>query len=202
MTSPASRSRCLLGALVLSGCAAGQSRTLAGRFVRAGHAGHGPRRAAARHERLALRIHDESPAPVGQAGATGHVRRERSRAPTAGSRPRCCSRRFSRRPRITCSSRTSTSGSGFSTRPIHRLNRAAQQEPRLAEAHEELARIWRDWGSPRSGLGAAIARAYFDPARQARRTRSGRCSTRSVEPTRHAARSHARSRSTRRPHGR
>jgi protein O-GlcNAc transferase len=43
-----------------------------------------------------------------------------------------------------------------------RLNRAVQQEPRLAKAHESLARVWRDWGLPDRGLGAAHRAAYYD----------------------------------------
>jgi Tfp pilus assembly protein PilF len=43
-------------------------------------------------------------------------------------------------------------------------NRAALQKPRLAEAHEVLARIWRDWGFPGLGMGPASRAVYFDPA--------------------------------------
>ena len=42
-------------------------------------------------------------------------------------------------------------------------NRAVLQDPRRAEAHEMLARIWRDWGFPGLGLGAAMRATYFDP---------------------------------------
>jgi tetratricopeptide (TPR) repeat protein len=44
-----------------------------------------------------------------------------------------------------------------------RLNRAIEAEPRLAEAHEMLARIWRDWRMPARGLGPAYRAAYFEP---------------------------------------
>jgi Flp pilus assembly protein TadD len=41
-------------------------------------------------------------------------------------------------------------------------NRAVLQEPHLAEAHEVLALIWRDWGLPGLGLGPATRATYFD----------------------------------------
>ena len=41
-------------------------------------------------------------------------------------------------------------------------NRAVLQDPRRADAHEMLARIWRDWGLPGLGLGAAMRATYFD----------------------------------------
>ena len=44
-----------------------------------------------------------------------------------------------------------------------RVNRALQKEPRSAVAHETLARLWRDWGMPGEGLGAAYRATYFDP---------------------------------------
>jgi protein O-GlcNAc transferase len=43
-------------------------------------------------------------------------------------------------------------------------NRAVLQKPRLAGAHELLARIWRDWGLPGVGIGPASRAIYFDPA--------------------------------------
>jgi tetratricopeptide (TPR) repeat protein len=43
-------------------------------------------------------------------------------------------------------------------------NRAILQEPRLAEAHELMARIWRDWGLPRLGIGPATRAVYFNPS--------------------------------------
>jgi tetratricopeptide (TPR) repeat protein len=43
-------------------------------------------------------------------------------------------------------------------------NRALLQKPRFAEAHEVLARIWRDWGFPGLGLGPASRATFFDPA--------------------------------------
>ena len=36
-----------------------------------------------------------------------------------------------------------------------RLTRAVQKAPRLARAHDHLARVWRDWGLPGLGLGSA-----------------------------------------------
>jgi len=43
-------------------------------------------------------------------------------------------------------------------------NRAVLQKPRFAAAHEVLARIWRDWGLPKLGIGPASRAIYFDPA--------------------------------------
>lgn len=44
-----------------------------------------------------------------------------------------------------------------------RLARALAKEPRNAVIHEALARIWRDWGMPGSGLGHAHQAVYFAP---------------------------------------
>lgn len=43
-------------------------------------------------------------------------------------------------------------------------NRALLQKPRFAAAHEVLARIWRDWGFPKLGIGPASRATYFAPA--------------------------------------
>jgi Tfp pilus assembly protein PilF len=43
-------------------------------------------------------------------------------------------------------------------------NRAVLQNPRFSEAHEMLARIWRDWGFPGLGIGPASRAIYFDPS--------------------------------------
>ena len=43
-------------------------------------------------------------------------------------------------------------------------NRALLQKPRFAEAHEVLAKIWRDWGFPELGIGPASRATYFAPA--------------------------------------
>jgi len=43
-------------------------------------------------------------------------------------------------------------------------NRAVLQKPRFAAAHEVLARIWRDWGLPRLGIGPVSRAIYFNPA--------------------------------------
>ena len=44
------------------------------------------------------------------------------------------------------------------------LQQALQVNPRFAPAHEELARVWRDWGLPDFGLGSAYRAIYFAPA--------------------------------------
>ena len=59
-----------------------------------------------------------------------------------------------------------------------RLNRAFEKEPRLARAHEALARVWRDWGLPERGLAPRIVRRPTTRDRRALRTRSGRSWTR------------------------
>ena len=41
-------------------------------------------------------------------------------------------------------------------------NRALLMKPRFAEAHEMMARIWRDWGLPKLGIGAATRAVYFN----------------------------------------
>jgi len=46
---------------------------------------------------------------------------------------------------------------------FERLERAVAKDPRMAEAHEEIARIWRDWGLPGMGLGAAYRAVKYDP---------------------------------------
>jgi Tfp pilus assembly protein PilF len=43
-------------------------------------------------------------------------------------------------------------------------NRALLQKPRFGEAHEAMALIWRDWGLPALGIGAATRATYFNPS--------------------------------------
>ncbi len=42
-------------------------------------------------------------------------------------------------------------------------SQALEVDSSLAEAHELIARIWRDWGFPAEGLGAARRAVYFSP---------------------------------------
>jgi tetratricopeptide (TPR) repeat protein len=44
-----------------------------------------------------------------------------------------------------------------------RAARAIEAEPRLAEAHEMQAKIWRDWGFPARALGAAYRAVSYAP---------------------------------------
>jgi tetratricopeptide (TPR) repeat protein len=44
-----------------------------------------------------------------------------------------------------------------------RLARAIAKQPDLASAHELMARIWRDWGMPARGIGAAHRALYYAP---------------------------------------
>jgi tetratricopeptide (TPR) repeat protein len=43
------------------------------------------------------------------------------------------------------------------------LDQAIAVEPRRAEAHEALAQLWRDWGFPDQGLGAAYRAVFYAP---------------------------------------
>lgn len=54
-----------------------------------------------------------------------------------------------------------------------RLERALRQQPRLSAAHEEMARVWRDWGFPDMALGFAYRAVYFDPATPSARNTLG-----------------------------
>jgi Flp pilus assembly protein TadD len=44
-----------------------------------------------------------------------------------------------------------------------RVSRAIEEEPRLAEAHEMQAKLWRDWGFPARALGAAYRAVSYAP---------------------------------------
>jgi tetratricopeptide (TPR) repeat protein len=43
------------------------------------------------------------------------------------------------------------------------IDQALAVAPRLADAHEALAKIWRDWGFPDQGLGAAYRAVFYAP---------------------------------------
>jgi Flp pilus assembly protein TadD len=43
------------------------------------------------------------------------------------------------------------------------FDRAAALDPTDARSHEGMARIWRDWGTPQLGLGAAYRALYYAP---------------------------------------
>jgi len=43
------------------------------------------------------------------------------------------------------------------------IDQAIAVEPRLGKAHEALAQLWRDWGYPDVGLGAAYRAVFFAP---------------------------------------
>ena len=80
-------------------------------------------------------------------------------------------------------------------------NRAVLQDPRRAEAHEVLARIWRDWGFPGLGLGAAVRATYFDRSSASAENTLGTLFDALARPPRHGRRSSARWRSTPAPGG-
>lgn len=44
---------------------------------------------------------------------------------------------------------------------FERLTQAVRKAPRLARAHEAIARAWRDWNQPERALGAAYRAAFF-----------------------------------------
>jgi tetratricopeptide (TPR) repeat protein len=54
-----------------------------------------------------------------------------------------------------------------------RFNRALLKKPRMSQAQEGLARIWRDWGLPGWGLGSAYRAVYYDPASASARNTLG-----------------------------
>ena len=51
--------------------------------------------------------------------------------------------------------------------------RAIRLNPRYADAHEGVARLWRDWGFPQLGLGDAHRAIYYAPASASARNTLG-----------------------------
>jgi tetratricopeptide (TPR) repeat protein len=51
--------------------------------------------------------------------------------------------------------------------------RALRLNPRYADAHEGVARLWRDWGLPQLGLGDAHRAIYYAPASASARNTLG-----------------------------
>jgi tetratricopeptide (TPR) repeat protein len=45
----------------------------------------------------------------------------------------------------------------------HHLEQALKVAPHYAAAHEALARLWRDWGLPERGVGAAYRATFYAP---------------------------------------
>jgi tetratricopeptide (TPR) repeat protein len=152
---------CLLGALALSGCAAGKSGSLANRFVKPGkpamdYGAPAPPKESLSDYMAKIRHLSSRPARVSTLGATVEGADKRLAAALlaesvlqdAESHLRVAQEY--RRLRLLDSA-------------YARLNRALQKDSRLAEAHEEMARIWRDWRMPDQGLGYAYRAVYNDP---------------------------------------
>lgn len=160
---PVGRWLLLLGACALGGCATAQTGSLAARFVKPGvpavdlggppaasGAPAGPAKAAA------VPAQPARPAQAAVAGTTVETADPRLAAallleamlPTADSRLQVA-REYLRL--------------GVLDAAFDRVNRAIAAAPRSSEAHEMIARIWRDWGFPARGLGAAYRAVAFAP---------------------------------------
>jgi Tfp pilus assembly protein PilF len=152
---------CLLGAMALSGCAAGKSGTLANRFVKPGKPAMDYGAPAAPKESLSdymakIRHLSARPARTSTLGAT-----------VEGSDRRLSAALLAESIRQDAESHLGVAKEYRRLRLLDsayaRLNRALQKDPWLAEAHEEMARIWRDWRMPDQGLGYAYRAVYNDP---------------------------------------
>ncbi len=164
----------LVSATLLAGCAAGHSRSLTSRFVKAGVPATdlgGPRPAM---------------------GSALSVEVDKARR-LAASRPAAKSTNWGARientdPQLAASlllqlmlpSAEHQVGVAQEYRRLgildaayDRLSQAIEIEPRLAEAHEMLARIWRDWQMPARALGPAYRATYFDPQSASARNTMG-----------------------------
>ena len=60
--------------------------------------------------------------------------------------------------------RGSTADFGFSTPRMRTLSGRLRRAPRYAAAHEEMARMWREWGFADKALGYAYRAVYLRPA--------------------------------------
>ena len=185
-----------LGAGLAGGCATGNGASLTAKFVKQGKpavdAG-GPSLAAG----IPLQDHMEmirhlSARPVMKESAGARAESSDPQLAAALARRRGVS--HGREP--SAASRTSISGSGFSTRPTPTRTAPCCR----SRGSPRRTRCWRGsggtGGSPGSGSDRHRARFTSIRRRRRRRTRSGRCSTRSASLPRHGGRSHARWRST------
>jgi Flp pilus assembly protein TadD len=146
----------LLGGLLLGGCASGQTASLGGRLVRPGEPALelGEAAAAADVSGAVRKASVESQPRQATSGRTIEDADARLAAallveaalPSADSHIRVAEeyRRL-----------------GVLDVAFERLSLAVEKEPRLATAHEAIARAWRDWHQPERALGAAHRATYL-----------------------------------------
>ena len=163
------------------------------RIGRVSRAGRQSGEARARSGRATARQQRSAPRPGEDAGvgvADGRRTRERWRN-REGSDPRLAAalrprNAAVRRPRIISRSRTSTSARD--SRRAHTAGEPrARDEAADADAHEGLARIWRDWGFPALGAWARASRASISLRRSAQRGEHARDAARRARPVRRSA---------------
>ena len=153
----------VLGVVSLSGCAAGRGGSLAGRFVRQGEPamdfGGPPVATSGSLQDYIRKVREVS------VGAT--PRQRTFGATVEGADPRLAAALLVEAVLPTADNHLQVAEEyrrlGIFDSAHARLDRAVEKEPRLGRAHEGLARLWRDWGLPERGLGAAYRAASYDP---------------------------------------
>jgi tetratricopeptide (TPR) repeat protein len=153
----------MLAVLSLSGCAISRGGSLAGRFVRPGEPAMnfgGPQVASSDSLQDQIR-------KVRQVSAAATARSSTFGGTVESSDQRLAAALLFEALHPTASSHMQVAEEyrrlGVLDAAHARLNRALAKEPRLAGAHEGLARVWRDWGFPELGLGSAYRAAFYDP---------------------------------------
>lgn len=152
----------LLGLVTLSGCATGHSGSLANRFVRAGE----PSVDLGRPAPVTSTTRQAAPKSASHAPVAS-LRRDNFGATLENSNKRLAAA-------LLFEAMVPTAASHLQVAEEYRwldvldaaydsVSRALQKEPRLAEAHEALARVWRDWGLPGEALAPAYRAAHYDP---------------------------------------
>ena len=151
----------LFGFVLLSGCATRHGQSLANRFVRAGEPAvdlGGPPLATSDALRRKL-------TKAKQAAASTPRRQTGFGATVEGSDKRLAAALLAEAVLPTTASHLQVAWEyrriGVLDAAYEHVNRALRKEPRSSVAHEALARIWRDWGLPGEGLGAAYRAAYY-----------------------------------------
>jgi Tfp pilus assembly protein PilF len=152
-----------LGAGLASGCATGTGTSLTAKFVKKGKPvidGGGPSLAA-------------SPPLQEQMKMIRHLSTRPVMKESAGAKAESVDPQLASALRLAAANPSAENHLGVA-REYFRLgildtaytyaNRALLQKPRSAEAHEVLARIWRDWELPGLAIGPASRAVYFDPA--------------------------------------
>ena len=151
----------LFGFVLLSGCAT-RNRSLTNRFVRAGEPAvdlGGPPLATSDALRRKVK-------KAQQTAASAPRRQTGFGATVEGSDKRLAAALLAEAVLATPASHLQVAEEyrriGVLDSAYEGVNRALLKAPRLAVAHEMLARLWRDWGLPGEGLGAAYRAAYYD----------------------------------------